>query len=418
MRTIRLWIASIVAACTLACTGDAQELVITNARILDGRGGVIERGAIVVRDGRIVSVAAGDSAVAGGERIDASGMTVMPGLVEGHRHLIPGGTDPAQWLATEAAPTMQQFIEAGFTTVFSAIDPTEQIIELRRRLAAGEVVGPRLLAAGLVMLSRAPLGGGAGDPARTDSSRGGQRQSQPEYAIPEADTRAAVQRLAAAGVDAIKTLLITTVGGTEQATLAIVVDEAKRNGLPTVTHAVTVRDTVAAVEAGVTMLVHTPHVDLLDEETARKIATAGIPMTSTLGVFVPYFNADNQPLFRDMQPFPWNTLPSAGNGPVNARLLWEAGITYAYGTDTSHAPRDSLAHELRPLSLVFSPRDLVRILTYNAAVAIGLGEETGSLEAGKLADIIIVDGDPLTDIYDVLDVEVVIKEGRIVVDKR
>jgi imidazolonepropionase-like amidohydrolase len=68
--------------------------------------------------------------------------------------------------------------------------------------------------------------------------------------------------------------------------------------------------------------------------------------------------------------------------------------------------------------LVFSPRDLVTILTRNAAIALGLGDETGTLEAGKLADIIIIDGDPLADIHAVLDVEVVIKEGRIVVDKR
>jgi imidazolonepropionase-like amidohydrolase len=70
------------------------------------------------------------------------------------------------------------------------------------------------------------------------------------------------------------------------------------------------------------------------------------------------------------------------------------------------------------LSLVFSQRDLVKILTQNAAIALGLGDETGTLEAGKLADIIIVDGDPLTDIHAVLAVEVVIKEGRVVVDKR
>jgi imidazolonepropionase-like amidohydrolase len=213
-------------------------------------------------------------------------------------------------------------------------------------------------------------------------------------------------------------VLITTQDGHEAATLAVVVDEARKHNLPTVTHAVTVRDTLAAVEAGSSMLVHTPHVDLLDEESARKIAAAGIPMTSTLGVFVPYFNAENEALFRDFEPFPWNTLSSAGIGAVNARWLWEAGLIYGYGTDTSHTPRESLAHELRPLSLVFSHSDLVKILTQNAAIALGLGDETGSLEAGKLADIIIIDGDPLADIHAVLNVEVVIKQGRVVVDKR
>jgi imidazolonepropionase-like amidohydrolase len=148
------------------------------------------------------------------------------------------------------------------------------------------------------------------------------------------------------------------------------------------------------------------------------IATAGIPMMSTLGVFVPYFNADNEPLFRDFGPFPWETLSSAGQGPVNARLLWEAGITYAYGTDTSYVPSEALAHELKPLRLVFSPQDIVTILTRNAAIAVGLGNELGTLEPGKLADIVIVDGDPLADIDAVLNVRVVIKEGVIVVDER
>jgi imidazolonepropionase-like amidohydrolase len=416
MRIVRLSIISVVAACSLACTGAAQELVITNARILDGTGGVIERGTIVVRDGRIVSVAAGDSTVAGAERIDAVGMTVMPGLIDAHRHLIQG--NPAEWLTNQSATNMRDFLEAGFTTMFSAIDATEQILELRRRLAAGETLGPRLLAAGFVPLTRAPLGGGGGDPARTDPARGAIRPGDAQFAIPEAETRAAVQRLAAAGVDAIKTVLITTEDGHEAATLAVVVDEARKHNLPTVTHAVTVRDTLAAVEAGSAMLVHTPHVDLLDEESARKIAAAGIPMTSTLGVFVPYYNAENEALFRDFQPFPWNTLSSAGIGAVNARLLWNAGVTYGYGTDTSHTPRDSLAHELRPLSLVFSQTDLVKILTQNAAIALGIGDETGTLEAGKLADIIIIDGDPLADIHAVLNVEVVIKQGQVVVDKR
>jgi imidazolonepropionase-like amidohydrolase len=395
----------------------AQDVVIANARILDGNGGIIAQGSVVVRNGRIESVSESVADVPGVERLDVHGMTVMPGFIDAHRHLIQG--NPAQWLESQAAASMRAFLEAGFTTMFSAIDATEQILELRRRLAAGEIAGPRLLAAGFVPLSRAPLGGPPGvDPARTDSSRGTRSAAPPGSAIPEEDTRAAVRALADAGVDAIKTLLIVTPGGSEQATLAVVVDEAKRRGIPTVTHAVGVQDTVAAVEAGTTMLVHTPHIGQLDAETAQMIASAGIPMTSTLGVFVPSFNDENEPLFRDFNPFPWQTLSSAGQGPVNARLLWEAGITYGYGTDTSYTPRDSLAHELKPLSLVFSPQDIVTILTRNAAVAIGLGDETGTLEAGKLADIVILDGDPLADIHDLLNVVVVLKEGRVVVDKR
>jgi len=412
---------SIAGACLLPLLGlaaalpaFAQDLVITNARVLDGTGRVIENGAVAVRGGRIVSVGETAADMRGAERIDARGRTVMPGFIDAHRHVIDG--EPGRWLAEQAAASMRQFLEAGFTTVFSAIDPTEQILELRRRIVAGEVTGPRLLAAGFVPLAATPARTSNVDPARTDASRGPGRPTDPAPAIQESQTRAAVRALAEAGVDAIKTVLIVTPGGPEQNTLSAVVDEARRAGIPTVTHAVTVRDTVAAVEAGTTVLVHTPHIGQLDTETARMIAAAGMPMVSTLGVFVPFFNERNEPLFRDFGPFPWDTLSSAGQGPVNARLLWEAGITYAYGTDTSYSPEDSLAHELKPLRLVFSPQDIVSILTRNAAAAVGLSEQIGTLEPGKLADIVIIDGDPLADIDAVLDVAAVIKEGRLVVD--
>src|SRR6185503_6333441 len=80
----------------------AQNLVITNARILDGTGKTIERGAVVVRDGRISSVAAGNPAAVPGARvINARGMTVMPGFIDAHRHPVPGNT--AEWLKTDAA---------------------------------------------------------------------------------------------------------------------------------------------------------------------------------------------------------------------------------------------------------------------------------------------------------------------------
>jgi imidazolonepropionase-like amidohydrolase len=141
-------------------------------------------------------------------------------------------------------------------------------------------------------------------------------------------------------------------------------------------------------------------------------------MTSTLAVFIPHFSADNMPLFRDGLPFPWDTISSAGQGPVNARLLWDAGISYGYGTDTSWPPKQSLADELRALSLVFSPRDISRILGQGAARSTLRQDQIGTLEPGKLADMVIVDGNPLTDVHDLLNVVTTIKGGRIVADTR
>jgi imidazolonepropionase-like amidohydrolase len=393
----------------------AQDLVIANARILDGQGGVIERGTLVVRDGRIAAVGApAGGAPANARRIDAGGRTVMPGFIDAHRHIIQG--DAARWLAEQADASMREFLAAGFTTVLSAIDAPEQILELRRRTESGEMLGPRIVSAAIVPLSRAVLGGGGVDPARTDPARLPNRPGATAPGIPREETLAAVRAAKERGHDAIKTVIIVTRDGPEAATLKLIADEAERLGMLSITHAVSVIDTIAAVEAGTDILVHTPHIGQLDEATAKRIADAGLPMVSTLGVFVPYFNDGNMPLFRDRQQFPFDTLSSAGQGPVNARLLFQAGITYAYGTDTSWSPRDSLEHELRPLHLVFSHEDLIPIMTRNAAIAVGKSSELGTLEAGKLADVVILGGDPLADEGALLDVDVVVKGGRVVVE--
>src|SRR5438552_3003939 len=133
----------------------------------------------------------------------------------------------------------------------------------------------------------------------------------------------------------------------------------------------------------------------------------------------PHFDANGNARFRDRQPFPWHTLSSAGQGPVNARLLWEAGlVSYGYGTDTQWPPKETLADELRALRLVFSPQDVVKIITKNAANATLHGAEIGTLEVGKLADIVIIDGDPMRDSSTLLNVVTTIKGGQVVFEKK
>jgi imidazolonepropionase-like amidohydrolase len=236
--------------------------------------------------------------------------------------------------------------------------------------------------------------------------------------IPPAETIKAVEAVAGQRYDFIKTVITTTPGGPETRTLKLIVEEGRKRNLPTITHAVSVVDTLAAVEARPAVLVHTPHIGQLQDSEVRAIVSAGIPMTSTLAVFVPHFGADNTPLFRDAQPFPWETLSSAGQGPVNARLLSQAGLSYGYGTDTSWPPKESLADELRALRLTFSPLDITRIMGQGAARAALRGEQIGTLEPGKLADMVLIDGNPAADSDDLLKVVTTIKGGRIVSDKR
>jgi imidazolonepropionase-like amidohydrolase len=415
LATLRLRSLVVAAALCIAAQAGAQDLVITNGRILDGTGNVIERGHVVVRDGKIASVAAGAPSARAGRTIDAGGKTVMPGFIDAHRHLVQG--DGQRWLAETAAAQMQEFLEAGFTTVLSAIDPP-QVLEARQRIQQGTLRGPRIYAGTLIPLSGMAFGGG-GDPARTDPSRG-PRTGPAAPAIPRETTIAAVNRAAQAGYDYIKTLMIRTANGPEVDTLKLIVEEGKKHDLPVIVHAVSVLDTLAAVEGRPAVLVHTPHIGHLGDDAAavKTIVDAGIPMTSTLSVFIPHFNTENEPLFRDGLPFPWNTLSSAGQGPVNARLLWEAGLSYGYGTDTQWPPKQTLNDEVRALALVFSPADIVTILTRNAARAALKADEIGTLEPGKLADIVILDGDPLERTEDLQNVVATIKGGEVLFEAR
>lgn len=404
----------------------AQNLVITNARIIDGTGKVIEHGSVVAKDGRIVSVAGGEAPRgAAGARIDARGMTVMAAFIDAHRHLIQGNADA--WLKDKAAPEMKGFVDAGFTTVFSMGDDPK-ILELKRRLNAGEMLGPTVYSALIVPLSQgfpqpanpAPPSPYT-DPGRTDPARPPDRPVKALPGIPDDVTRATIRKAKQDGYDAIKTILVDTPGGPEAHTLQVIVDEAHKQGFRVYTHATAAPDSITAVNAHVDVLAHTPHIGNLTEETAAKdrILAEHIPMVSTLGVFVPHFDEQNRPLYRDGGPFPMpRPLESGGQGPVNARVLWEGGQLYAFGTDTQWDPKVTLNDELRALNLVFSPRDIIKIMGPNTAAAIDKAKDLGTLEPGKKADIVLVDGDPLADVFNLTRVVMTIKDGKVIVDKR
>ena len=372
----------------------------------------------MIRGGRIESVVAGNRAVNGMQTIDAGGKTVMPGFVEGHRHVITG--NPGTWLAERAPAQMQEFLDAGFTTVLSAIDG-QPINAAKTAIAGGTMQGPRLFTGTFIPVAGAdPAAPPAapGDPARTDPARlGGASTAAP--AVPREAIIGMIEAAKNNGYNYLKSVVNTTPGGPEIDTLKLIVEEGNKRGMPTIVHAVSVKDAAAVIDAAPAMLVHTPHVGRLDQDAAalQKIVGADIPMTSTLSVFVPHFTEEGAALFRDAQPFPWDTLSSAGQGPVNARLLWEAGITYGYGTDTQWPPKQSLADELRALRLVFSPQEVVKIITVNAAAATLHGDEFGTLEAGKYGDIVIIDGDPMQDSNALLNVVTTIKEGKVVFNR-
>jgi imidazolonepropionase-like amidohydrolase len=374
----------------------AQDLVITNVRVVVGNGSVINQGTIVVRGGRIASVSPGPAAPgtqAPVQTIDARGTTAMPGFIDAHRHVNTGPDEKAQ---------MQALLDAGYTTVLSGGGPAEGNITLRDRIETGVIKGPRIIPSG-----------------RLDLANG----------MPDA-IRAEVRRLAALGVRFIGEQALTPKPGPtakELENLRAAVDESKKAGVWIQIHAVSPQSMMAAVDAGVPKLVHTPHFGWLSFDDAKRVAAAGVKQLSTIGFGVPVFGVfadDNQPRFRDGKPWPESILDGDGRGQeagykaVNARTSWDAGVVYGYGTDTNYAPKAGLAHELKSLNLMFSMRDVVKLMGPNSASYIEMSDSLGTLEAGKLADIVIVGGNPLDGYWNLLNTKLVIKGGVIVSDQR
>ena len=389
----------------------AQDLTITNARIIMTPDNIIENGSIVVEDGRIRSVSAGAPARRVGDVIDAEGLTAMAGFIDGHKHVRDSGDFEAQMLS---------LLEAGYTTVLNGGGDGDDNVELSNRISSGEVLGPRLIA----------------------SHRPDFLNMTPQQA------RAEIRAMAERGIMHTGEIGLTPEPGPPQSEITVlraIVEEAAEVGVQVNVHAVSSAATTAAVEAGVTRLVHLPNKDWTSYDQAEVIAENGAIVAGLIAFGAPNldresgypapvrFPKDNMPRFRDGNAWP-ESIAGANRDPqgratgteggytiINARRIWDADPnhrTISYSTDQNFDDLLVLEHELKSYSIVFSMRDILQIIGPNSARYVGMGDEIGTLEPGKIADIILLSGDPTYNIYGMLTNQMTIFGGEVVVDKR
>lgn len=382
---------------------------------------------IVVRGDRIVSVEDGFldvSTMAGNVKlIDLSDKFVVPGLIDMHVHLTgelsPGARTEALFVTTSMKALRgvhfaEKTLRAGFTTVRDLGAEPEAIFALRDAIEKGIIVGPRVFAAG----SSIAATGGHGD---VD----GYKAELLELWTPDTicdgpyECRKATRYAIKFGADWIKitatggVLSDTATGTNQQMTedeLAEIMDTAHKLGVKVAAHAHGADGINAALKAGVDSIDHGTY---LNKESIKLFRQTGAYLVPTLlpGAKIPPMMEGN-PFFTDAIKAKANAAGAASM--QNVRLAYEAGVKIAFGTDSAVTPHGLNGEEFALMVQAgMSEMDAIYAATIAAADLLGQSADLGTIEAGKLADIIAVDGNPLEDITELERVVAVVKNGRL-----
>ncbi len=354
-------------------------------RVIDGTGArPIEPGVVVIDGGKIQSVGRSDEIElpAGAERIDTSGKTVMPGIIDSHMHVTPNQDIPDDVrvhlrIGYNAINTLRQSLGRGVTTVVS-ITGGPPAVELSRAIEEGYVDRcARQLVAGVVNASGGHVRG--------------------RHADGPWEVRKAVRELTSAGCDLIKTA--ATAGfqwehervhwpDYTQEELTALVDEARARDMPVAVHAHSQPGLNYAIEARAHMIHHGA---LIDEEALEGITRNDLYFVPTLFVTSLHHRPDVEA--------PWSRERMEHAYPIHregVRKAREMGTKIALGTDGG--PGDAMVELSELVDCGLTPMEAIVAGTRNTADALMILDRVGTLEPGKLADLIVVDGNPLDDI--------------------
>jgi len=409
VKTGLLWIA-VLLSIVAGSYGEEPTLVIENAHVIVGNGVVKDVATVVIAGDRIQSVSTENPQLKAVKRIDARGRTLMPGLIDTHVHFF-GLTGQGQGafraqIETLAPKYMKDFIRHGVTTVKSLADPLDLVLELRTMINEGKILGPRILLVGPCFT--AP----GGHPAVTLGRDDPWMRSEIALEVDDEDTaRREVRRLAEKGVEAIKaaveagqgTGMPDTMPRLSASVLRAIVDEAHQHRLPATVHTHREQDVIDAIESGADGVEHGVWDSTLsDNRLADLLLKRNVNYTPTLWVF----SLDKEPRSFEI-------------AKQNLKTLSDKGIQISLGTDTlcsmMPCPGFNTIQEMEFMAEAgLTPEKIIKAATRNAAEHLGLLDRVGTVEPGKVADLIIVAGDPLKDISSLHQVQMVIKAGQVV----
>jgi imidazolonepropionase-like amidohydrolase len=410
--------------------------IIKSGNLIDGTGTKPKKNVdVVVEEKRIIAVCKeGDVSIRKEARkteIDASGKTVMPGLIDSHLHLIGLKTDrmleeeilrPQQLALIKSAYDAFDLLDAGFTTVK---DCGGFGIHLKRAIAEGTIRGPRILSAGYVLSQTAGHGDAHYMPIEWVDARVTKRgMSLLCDGVPECikATRYALRE----GADFVK---ICTSGGVmsmidrpehTQFTLEevkAIVEEARHVGKFVTAHCQGTEAMKNSIKAGVKTIDHAfyPDDEVIEMAKERKDVIFVPTLSINWRIITGGEKAGYQPWAVSKGKEVWEATIK------NIARLHNEGLTIASATDFCGSPLLKMGTNAMELELLvkycgFKPMDTIVAATQNGAKACGLENEIGTVEKGKLADIIVVDGDPLKDLkilQDKNNIKMVMKEGKI-----